>query len=134
MSSPGTAPELLKSVNDVRVGISALVKVLEDEYPKREEVERRFTKKKTFYRVILFGVAMFVTSIIAAYFVTFTTLSVCFLTPNQNPNGVCSIIPGYSESLARNDTLLHRFENLIEVTQKNEKRIAELEAQLKSQN
>ena len=130
MSNQGITPELLESVNKLRGGVVALTNVLEEDYPKREEVERRFTKKKTFYRGLGLAALMFVIGVVASYFVTFSTLSVCFLTADQNPSGVCKVIPGYEESLARNDTLLHRFQTLVKTTKQNERQIAELEEQL----
>lgn len=75
---------------------------------------------------------MLLIGVITAYFVTFSTLSICFLSPDQKPGEFCSMIPGFEQSVARNDTLLQRFESLIETTEQNERRIAELEAQLKA--
>jgi hypothetical protein len=127
-----TVPEqaLHEAVVELRAAILALTELIEREYPNREEVEKRFTKKKTSQRRWLLVLAMIPVMILVSLFGSAATVSYCFLSDGgyEHP-GACGLIPGYNKAVEANDVLIKQFEQLITTTERNEKRIKKLENQ-----
>jgi hypothetical protein len=119
---------LVDAVNELTKTVEALRAVIERDYPKRKEVEEKYATKYGIkkQRVRLLGAIAI--SILAAYFLAIETVSYCFLgdSPHQN-RAFCQVFPGYSQSQERNRDLLKLFNEIVDTTQTNDRRITELE-------
>lgn len=122
--------ELVEAVSNLTVTVRKLDELLRNDYPKRQEIERRFlSKQESTQRIrlvlILALIPIFV-SIFASIAFTLTTVSGCFL--NGRPSSACKFIPGFEEAQQRNERLIGEFQKLQQTTQTNQARIEELEA------
>jgi hypothetical protein len=128
-----TVPEqaLHDAVTELRAAILALTELIQREYPNREEVEKRFTKKKTSQRRWFLVLALIPIMLVVSLFGSAATVSYCFLSEGgyEHP-GACGVIPGYNEAVDANDVLIKQFEQLIATTETNKKRINNLERQM----
>jgi hypothetical protein len=119
---------LVDAVNELTKTVEALRAVIERDYPKRKEVEEKYATKYGIkkQRVRLLGAIAI--SILAAYFLAIETVSYCFLGDNPHQNrAFCQVFPGYSQSQERNRDLLKLFNEIVDTTQTNDRRITELE-------
>jgi hypothetical protein len=119
---------LVDAVNELTKTVEALRAVIERDYPKRKEVEEKYATKYGIkkQRVRLLGAIAI--SILAAYFLAIETVSYCFLGANPHQNrAFCQVFPGYSQSQERNRDLLKLFNEIVDTTQTNDRRITELE-------
>jgi hypothetical protein len=119
---------LVDAVNELTKTVEALRAVIERDYPKRKEVEEKYATKYGIkkQRVRLLGAIAI--SILAAYFLAIETVSYCFLGDNPYQNrAFCQVFPGYSQSQERNRDLLKLFNEIVDTTQTNDRRITELE-------
>ena len=120
-----TEDALLEAIGELKQVVRALTKVIEEDYPKRKEVETRFTTKQTAARRFSIVTAFIVISLIVSYFVSISTVSVCFLSQDQPAS--CELIPGYSASKDHNLKILNEFIELQQRSLDNERRIDRLE-------
>jgi Fe-S-cluster containining protein len=116
---------LLQEVKKLQATIKVLNEVLLKDYPKREEVDKKFAR--TFYHLLLLGTAMLLVSLAVSFFATVSTIAVCFI--DETHPAACRVIPGYEQSLENNATLLEEFRKLQQTTIENRQRIEELERQ-----
>jgi hypothetical protein len=119
---------LVDAVNELTKTVEALRAVIERDYPKRKEVEEKYATKYGIkkQRVRLLGAIAI--SILAAYFLAIETVSYCVLGDNPHQNrAFCQVFPGYSQSQERNRDLLKLFNEIVDTTQTNDRRITELE-------
>lgn len=116
------AETLTKIVGELNRNVVTLTKVLQDDYPKRTEIERRFQSRldarKHLTRIIL---AMLIT-VVGCYAVSTGAYAVCFV-GEDNPNG-CRLLPGYEDRIDRRDEINRQNQLLNE-------RISRLERQVK---
>lgn len=108
------AGELLRAVQDLTAVVSSLNKILEEDYPKREEIERNYaTKQHIRNRRIAFAGAT-ISAIVISYFLTVSTVVYCFHdgAPGQRYKSTCSVFPGYDASQQGNDNIIAEFRNL----------------------
>lgn len=130
MSIPaGTeASQLTQAVTKLTAVVEALQKTMTDDYPKRQEIERKYASRaEVNARRKTFAVAM-VAAIIASYFATVGTINYCFLggIPEPGTHGYCHVFPGYDESFDNNRAFVTEFGNLQKQIKQNQKDIAEL--------
>lgn len=123
---------LHEAVIELRSAISALHELIEREYPRRGELEEEFAKKITSERRWILVVVLLPFIFMISYFSSITTISTCFLGEIGKDPGpaICNVIPGYSDSLSRNEQLVGRFERLIAITERNDERLRRLEEQV----
>ena len=129
--------ELLGAVRQLTEVVTRLETTLREEYPKRAEVERKFTTKKESMerrrQWIITLTLMFAISLFLSVGVTATTVSYCFLTEDarlgQAPVG-CEVIPGYAEAQKRNKDVLAQFEDLLRQPAINDRRLDRIEREL----
>lgn len=103
--------ELLKSVKELRIALYDLTRVLEKDYIKREEIERRYSTKEGSLRRYWSAILILLCVIFLAYMGSIITVSGCFLDEAPHP-AACSAIPGYDDANARNDQIMKQFENM----------------------
>lgn len=111
--------ELLQSVRGLTAAVNALDATLKDEYPKRAEVRRGLMQ------LALLTIA----GLVGSSLVTISVISGCFLNPRVNeghPVVACRILPGYTESVARNQKLLQQFNKLLVQIEENRRQIKRL--------
>lgn len=124
---------LLVAVQELNRSVKALERTLHNDYPKRAEVEHRFsTKNSAHVRVVAFVMSL-VLAIIGSFFVTVSTISYCFLggAETGNPPPICNSLPGYPEAQEANRKLLKQFRDMISIMESNQERIKKLERQVK---
>ena len=124
----GTDGELINAVHQLTAVVKQLQKMIEDDYPKRHEIERDFVSKYGIAKKRRQLAIAFTVAIVASFFWTMGTVSYCLLGQTGEPSKLyCKIIPGYSEAIERNDRLIARFNDLIATTEANRARIEEME-------
>lgn len=103
MSAPNSAEgeALLSAVQNLTKVVDALRKTIEDDYPKRRELEQKYTTKTVAKRRLRQTAFVLVAAIIASYFLSISTASYCFLQSNPKDRFYCHIMPGYSASQDR---------------------------------
>lgn len=111
---------------DTHTLIVTLKELIEREYPNREEIERRFTPKEASNRKLALGLALMLVTVTLSYFLTVATISQCFLGGVNHPSA-CGALPGYEEADARSKAVLKQFQELVQRSEKNERRIDRLE-------
>lgn len=128
--------QLQDAVQELHAVVLALKELLEREYPRRDEIERRYLDKydlaaktrKNWIIVAVMGLVMLFTG----FFASVTTVSYCFLGSAQDGGRpVCEVIPGYEQSLEVGKQRLKIFEEMIGTMERNERRINRLERQLR---
>lgn len=123
---------LLSAVQELRQSVQDLSAAVEREYPKRAEVEDRFTTKESAKRRFLLFIVIVIVSLSASYFVTISTVSACFL--DRPPHvDACGLIPGFEESEDRGAILLKRFAQNEELLLQQERRLNRIEKLLERQ-
>jgi hypothetical protein len=111
---------------ETHAAIVLLRELIDREYPDRAEVERRFTRKGESNRKLAFGLVLMFITVVLSYFMTVTTISSCFLGGAEHGRA-CNVLPGYKESVNRNNDLIKQFIELQRRSMKNERRIDRLE-------
>lgn len=106
---------------DTREAISVLMALIERQ---RHTGRRRLL----FVTLLVIPMGMFISG-----FVTISLVSACFLGDSTHP-GVCEFIPGYSESIDRNEAILNEFHRLQEVTEENRELILELKEMIRARS
>lgn len=125
----GTDGELIDAVNQLTQVVRQLQTMIENDYPKRQEIERDFVTKYGINKKRRQLIVSLVAAIIASFFWTIGTVSYCLLGQTGDPpKAYCRIIPGYSDAIARNDRLISSFNKLIATTNANSDRLDKLEA------
>lgn len=128
-----TETALREAIAELHTVVKALQELIEREYPRREEIEHRFTAKSTSRKRWWAVVALIPIMGIVSAVTTITTVSTCFLRnfEGKEPPAVCSVMPGYQQTLDRNNRLIRNFTTLIETTEKNERQIKKLQRELR---
>lgn len=106
--------------------VRALSGALED-YPKRQEVHEKYVSRRESRQRLVLVFAFAAISLVFSYFVTISTVSTCFLGGDGNYPGLCKMIPGYEEAQTKNDEILQQFRHLVEMTERNDKRLDRIE-------
>lgn len=119
-------PALLQAVRELTAVTKALNKTLSEDYPKRREIERNYLSKQQSSRNIRFFVAFVFASIFISQFVTIATVSTCFLGDPEHPR-ICQLMPGYKDSIQQNKDILKHFQELMQITKQNDRRLDEIE-------
>lgn len=125
--------DLLTAVERLTTVVNNLDTTLRNDYPKRVEVERRFTTKKATRARVKVLVATIAGSVIASIFVTTGTISTCFLGGVQHgiyPQ-ICSIMPGYSSATQENDVVRKKFYDMLDQLKVNQKEIDRLKRKVR---
>jgi hypothetical protein len=115
------ARALTRAVTELTRVVTSLDELLRRDYPKRSEIERRFTSKGTTRRAIMWAVVVAIGTVIGCFAISTGAYAVCF-TGVDNP-GICSVVPGYQDRIDRRD-------EINEVDRLNELRIDRLEREL----
>lgn len=127
--------ELVTAVTSLTDVISELQKMIRDDYPKRNEIERDFvTKYGVKKRRIQFAVAIIV-AIVASYFFTMGTISYCFLespgTGGLHSKPLCELLPGYASVMDSSKDRLDVYQGVVERSLDNKIRLDKIEAELR---
>jgi hypothetical protein len=127
---------LLQAVQDLTETVKGLESAL-TQYPKRTEVERKFAtkheSKQRAKRYLVLGLAMTLISLVVAYFVTISTVVVCFISDDARSGAapqVCHRLPGYSETQEESQELRKRLIDLLEKPDENSERLDKIENEL----
>lgn len=116
-----------EAARELHSAVIALKELIEREYPSRREVERRFTSKaKSTSRWYLVLVLILVSALLS-FVGTVTTVSTCFLRPVGDTPSACGWLPGYDETQDRNQRIIDRFEQLRQITERNDRRLTRIE-------
>jgi hypothetical protein len=109
-----------QTLHEVAFEARHAVNALTDLVDHQRKVARR---RLLWVTLIAIPLAMFV-----AMFITISTISVCFLGSDTEYPGACDFIPGYKAALESDQDERNKFEELFEITEENQRRIEELEA------
>ena len=110
--------------NDVRAlsgDVRKLIELMNKDYPRRGEVERRFVTKFSQQKFLIKVLAAIVIAGTVIFAGTIGSFSLC-LVGDSNP-GICKIVPGYDERVERRD-LVDKW------NEKQDRKIARIEKQL----
>lgn len=120
--------------------LTSVVRHLEEtlgEYPKRAEVEKRFTtKREAVIRIRQTTTLMAIFGFVALLFSFATstgTVSYCFLSPESregNAPQVCNIIPGFESTQKEQGKFRRKFERMLEQPAVNDMRLDRIEKEL----
>lgn len=117
---------LTAAVKALTRAVQDLQDLIQNEYPKRNEIERDFVSKYHINRKRKQLIFATVAGIILSYFFTMGTVSYCFLQGQGTVNEAhqaCYLLPGYGEVVKYSKARLEGYENLIERSLKNEQQI-----------
>lgn len=118
-----------QAARELHAAVVALKELIEREYPSRREVERRFQSKAKSSQRWYLVLALILVSALLGFVSTVTTVSTCFLRPVAETPSACSWLPGYDETQERNQRIIERFEQLYQITERNDRRLARLESE-----
>lgn len=121
----GQEPNLARDVRALITEVRALSDQLK-KFPEREEVRRNYVARQEARKRVVYFVAFILISFVISYGMAITTVSVCFLSANVSQN-TCSYIPGYEDSMKRNQKLIEQFERLNRITSRNTNRLDKLQ-------
>jgi hypothetical protein len=107
---PTSNEDLLQAVRDLRLGIQELTETL-TEYPKRDEVEKRFATQAKALKRFWIVIGLILASLVISFVSTISTVSWCFLNADPHP-ATCNIIPGYNRVQERNTALIEEFHEM----------------------
>lgn len=117
-----------QAAKELREAVVALKELINREYPSRGEVEARFQSKQNAQNRMIFVILTVLCSFILSFFATVGTVSTCFLGDGtQHPPHICSMLPGYNDTIRNNKVILRQFQHLIKVTESNDHRLDRLE-------
>jgi hypothetical protein len=121
---------LEKAAQELHNAVVALTELVNREYPSRREVERRFASKAYMVRNWKIFLSIMVGSTLLSFVGTVSVISTCFLGSLDRPEA-CKMLPGYSETFKISERRVGLIQENAETTLDHEKRIAQLERQLK---
>lgn len=128
--------QLLKAVQELNKTVSKLEQTLQ-QYPKRREVENRFTTKADAERkrrhAFRIGLTMLLVGLGASYFVTISTITSCFISQEARlgeAGQACHLLPGYTDAQNENQRRLDQFEELLNRPSNNHERLDRIEDRL----
>lgn len=100
-----------QAAKELHSAVLALKELIERDYPSRREVERRFQPRNVSNKRWSIAFVMIVASGMLSFFTTVGTVSACFLGADEPPQA-CNLLPGYADSMERNQRELERFSEL----------------------
>lgn len=115
--SRGTeASELVNAVEELTKVVVALNTLLERDYPKREEIEQKFTSRQNSRKRLMAVVIGGISAIIISYFFSISTVVYCFHDgePGNRYRPICSVFPGYEITQGGNNRIISEFAELQE--------------------
>lgn len=115
-----------EAARELHLAVVALQELIQRECPSRWEVERRFQSKAGSTQRWHLALVLILVSALLSFIGTVTTVSTCFLRPVEDIPGVCGWLPGYDETQKRNQRIIERFDQLREITERNERRLDRL--------
>jgi hypothetical protein len=127
--------ELAAAVRELTSVVQGLQSMIQEDYPKRSEIERDFVSKYGINKRRKQYAILVVIAIVGSYFWTMGTVSYCFLQGQGSvtaSKSYCYLLPGYGDVVGYSKTRLETYQNLIKTTEVNRARIEELERQIKS--
>lgn len=109
-----SAETLTAAVVQLTSVVEALRVLLTNEYPKRTEVERRFVTRLSNQRHTTRLIILALVTVIACYALTVGSYSACFVGETGTNPGICKIVPGYKDRVARSNEVdrIHQNQNL----------------------
>lgn len=102
--------ELTQAVRELNTSVSQLRQVLQDDYPKRTEIERRFISKLEQRKHLTRMTFVALVTVAGCYVTSTGAYAVCFV-GDENPD-ICSVVPGYEDRLDRRDELNKQIQEL----------------------
>lgn len=101
-----------EAARELHLAVVAMRELIEREYPSRREVERRFISRESQEKRVAVAVVLIVLAAMVSFVMTVSTVSGCFLGEDDGRPGVCEILPGYDNHMARRERVEQEHENM----------------------